>query len=313
MITDSRWRKKIVEGLGAITVEPILFFFVFGSALILPCVKDLVYVKVCLSHFNKTICDNISDDAYVEQEDIVQSESSVWYLKENLCFEIPSILIAFYYGALSDRVSRKLALLLPAVGQVLSSINYLVNAAVFDLPVGYILIGPLISGLFGGWITCVMASFSYLSDISQQEWRTVRIAIGESMISASIAISYFSGGVILDKTSFVFVMGLALSMYVIVIIYTFLRIKELPLAGHIKPVEGGCCASFLTVIDPHRIKEALAVAFKRRTLHRRRHILIMLLCTCLSLISSTREPEIFLPTINYYLLPLSRSSAQVRP
>ena len=107
--------------------------------------------------------------------------------------------MSFFYGSLSDHVGRKMTLILPTIGQAISMANYIIQSVHMEYHVGYILIGRMISGIFGGWIGCCLASFSYLSAVTSPDTRTVRISLAEGCISISISISFFISGVILDK------------------------------------------------------------------------------------------------------------------
>jgi PCFT/HCP family folate transporter-like MFS transporter 1/3 len=140
---DLEW---LIAKLRLVTVEPILFLFMFAAFLTAPTVQALVYRKVCLQHFNISICDNLKNPEHEDAEDTVQALASHWYMAENLCYEIPSILTSLVYGNVSDHISRRLAIMLPLIGQMLSSLNYIANSAIMNLPVGCILIGPLVSG-----------------------------------------------------------------------------------------------------------------------------------------------------------------------
>ena len=82
-----------------------------------------------------------------------------------LCYMIPSFVVSFVYGALSDRVSRKLALLLPSIGHLIGAVMLLLNVSNLNWPIAALVVGPLIAGLGGGWVTFLLAGFSYLSEV----------------------------------------------------------------------------------------------------------------------------------------------------
>ena len=129
----------------------------------------------------------------------MQSEASHWILYEHLAFELPSLVVSFLYGFLSDHVSRKIALILPIIGQVLCMSNYIIQSVYIDAHIGFLLIGRVISGVFGGWISCCLASFSFISQITSPDNRTVRISIAEGCISFAIALSVFISGMLLNR------------------------------------------------------------------------------------------------------------------
>ena len=285
---SSRCVAKINNLRRAIHVEPILFFFMFGTSLLWPTIQALIYRKVCLKKFNQSICDNLSNSSYKDEENMVQTDAAHWFLLENICFEIPSIIFTFFYGSLGDNVSRKLTLILPAVGQIFSAANYIVNAMYIDLHVGYILIGPLFSGIFGGWVTCNMASFSYLSDVTPEKNRTFRIAIAEAIISTSLASSFFFGGMILDHTSFPFVFSLGLTMFIFAILYTVFRIRDTDQGRRRRGIPN-CGEVCKATMAPKQIKDTLGCVFRKREKNGRSHVLVSMAVLVTTIISSIGE------------------------
>ena len=137
-----------------VTVEPILFLYHFAVILSDPTQQALIYNKICYQIVNDTsICDNLKNESNRDIEIQVQSHASHWFLYTALCFEIPSILIAFVYGSLSDHFNRKVALIAPVIGQMISISNWIAVSMYPDSHLGYLLVGPIISGFFGGWVT----------------------------------------------------------------------------------------------------------------------------------------------------------------
>ena len=217
------------------------------------------------------ICEILHNETYHDLEDQVQTETSHWFLWQNLCYELPAIMLSFLYGSLSDHYSRKLALVLPSLGQALSMANYVLNSVYMEWHVGYLLVGQLISGLFGSWITCLLGAFSYLSEISTTEKRTVRISVAEGVLSLSIAISFILSGVILENTNYPITFGLCVGIYLCAVLYVILVLRERPRdPSHQAP------PSCRDALGLHRNKEAFSCVFKHR-LHNNRMKVLMIL------------------------------------
>ncbi len=232
------------------------------------------YRKVCLREVNDSfICDNLHNKSHHDLEDVVQSQTSYWFLWQNLCYELPAIVLSFLYGSVSDHYSRKLALALPSLGQALSMCNYLINSVYMDWHVGYLLVGQVISGLFGSWITCLLAAFSYLSEISSSEKRTVRISVAEGILSLSIAGSFLLSGVILDRTGYPVTFGLCVGIYMINVVYVIAALRERP-----RDAKGALNLSCREALGFDRIKEAFACVFRKREDGNRKKVLMILAC-----------------------------------
>ena len=220
------WIARLKTLLQETTIEPIILLFSL-AAFHYPAVQALFYQKVCLTKYSEEICDNLQNGSFPVEEDMVQTETSHWFLYEIICFEIPSIFVATIYGILCDSWSRKVTLVLPLIGQILSTVNTLMIAILKDSPIGFLLFGRIISGFFGGWVTLLMACSSYLSAFTSQKTRTTRIAIMEGLCSVTMAVAGLISGIILDNTSFLFVSIMTLGLYLLTVVYIAIFIKEL--------------------------------------------------------------------------------------
>ena len=266
-------RPRLAKLRRLVTVEVILFFYVFGDALIRPTIEALIYRKVCLSHYSSETCDQLGNSS--KEEKVVQSETSHWYLAEHLSYEIPSVFLSLIYGSVSDNVSRKVALLLPAIGQTLSAVNYVINSYWMQLPTYFIMIGPFVSGVFGGWVSCGMATFSYISDITTVNDRYLRIGIAESVILLSKSLGSFVGGKYLDSTSYTVVTFTGLAMFGAMALYTIVWIRDPPSAKRARNNRtwSSMCKA---VWDPKHIRAALTCVFRKRGGSGRKHVLMCL-------------------------------------
>lgn len=262
--------------LGAVTVEPIVFLFMLAYGLVEPTTQAFIYYKVCFARINDTtICENLSNGSYETEENLVQASSSHWLLASMLSYQIPGFVASFIYGALSDRVSRKLVLLLPSLGHLIGAAFLLLNAVCPDWPVAALLLCPLVAGIGGGWMTCLLACFSYLSEVSSEENRTFHVVVVETTISASLALSFFFSGMILDGTSFRFVAALSVACNACTVVYTLARIADI--SRRRTGGDGITCRQFCaSVCNPKELKKMTTVVTKKREHNRRLYIVIIL-------------------------------------
>ena len=278
-------KRRSKEILREITVEPIVFLFSL-TALQHPAVQALYYHKVCLSSFSEDICNHLQNGSFPVEEDKVQRETSHWFLYNIICFEIPSIFVSSKYGTICDSWSRKVTLVLPVVGQILNTANTLIIALIQDSPMGFLLFGRLLSGLFGGWITMFMACSSYLSAFTSEKTRTTRIAIMEGVCSVTTAIAGLLSGIILDNTSFRFVFLLTIGIYVLVLNYIVVFVKELEEdktnRQQLRNTNG--TKNWKVTKICHVIAETMKTAVKKRKFNQRKQLLMILLCMFTSLI-----------------------------
>ena len=98
----------------------------------------------------------------------------------------------------------------------------------FDLSLYFLVFGAALVGISGNIIALLSASFSYVSDISSKKWRTVRIAIVESMLILPGLISSETSGIWFRDIGCKLGPPLLLYMacHVVIILYTLLYLPE---------------------------------------------------------------------------------------
>ena len=213
-----------------VTVEPVVFIFMFASFMSYPLLYQLVYQRVCDMHncsspahndanSSSTSCPNMPSDVQSRVED----ETSLWILYINVAYATPSIVAALAFGAWSDRVGRKIVISLPAIGLSVNA-GCILLVWYLHLPIPVLFTGQIISGLLGGYGSFNMAVFAYMSDITLSASRTTRIGILESMIYLGGMLGNIIGGLWIKHGNFgpafwcILAAGLAVVVYVIVII-----------------------------------------------------------------------------------------------
>ena len=271
---DPIWRPRLV------TIEPVLFIYLLAGGLSWPAINGLIYRKVCMMNYDTFTCDNLHNHSFHEQEDHVQKVTSHWQLVQNYVFEIPAILMAFTYGSLSDHVSRKLTIVLPAIGQIISNIMLVLTVFFMDAHVIYTVLSGLPNAFTGGWITLFMASFSYLSESTSPENRTKRIYIAEGVAGLSMAIALSASGVILDHTNYTVVFSLTIGLSILCTIYVMVFLQEPPKKKHPEELGKGKFEVFL-----HRAKESMTTVFRKRENNGRARLIVSVLIVFTSMVS----------------------------
>ena len=207
--------------LKTITVEPVMFLYMYLVFTQFLTFQALIYHKICINNYNTSICEVLNKNKSLKTEDdFVQKQTSTWILYSNLAFAIPSIFsVMLFLGPWGDLVGRKIPLLLPVVGSLLNNICNMINAIYIHAPLGYLLIGSFINGLMGGFIGILMACHSYITHIAEPENRIVRIGILQAMTFLSSTIGTATSGVMLDRTGFVFVFSALIVIMCITLVY----------------------------------------------------------------------------------------------
>ena len=229
--------------LKSITVEPVMFLYMFGNFMLFITVQSLIYDKVCQQNFNETICTNLNNESHKVEEEFVQKNTSHWLLYSNLAMGIPSLFsVILFIGPWGDRVGRKKPILASLIGAVFATTGSVLNAVYMLAPLPYLLIGSFLNGLCGGYIAALMSMYTYIAQVSTNTNKTVKIGILESMVFLSGTLGTSISGVILDRTSYVFVFSLLTGTMVLAVIYTLLWVDNIiPEAIEDEDSQGNWC------------------------------------------------------------------------
>lgn len=236
---DDDWKgldfiQKTRKMMSMITVEPILACYVMPSVLSALATQNLYLEKACRVNlgFEHHVCDALTRRQtanYTYEEEAVQTlVASVAGWKTVLQSFLPCGILIFL-GAYSDKIGqRKFCMLLPIVGEFLSSIGLIVNTYFFhQLPLEIAAVTEAIfPALAGGWFTMFMGVFSYIADVTTEEQRTLRIGVVNLFYSLGVPVGAALSGILVRKIGLYGVFSLSASLYILSFFYGLYRIKE---------------------------------------------------------------------------------------
>jgi len=254
------------NNLRLITVEPVLLFYMFCIFMSFPLLQQLAYRKICEVEYNVTTCHNLTHF----QQNVIQKKTSNWIIYQSAALTVSSICSSLVFGSWSDSVGRKAIMILPPIGSALMSVNHLLNIHFFQLDVNYLLIGVIVSGLFGGFATVLSAVFSYMSDITDKNSRTLRIGILESMVFLGASSGELVAGILLDNAGFMAAYGVVLAVNVCIVFYIVFVLQE-----SYQPQEDVPFSKTIVKVHKHVI-HVWTVLFKPRPDNQRMYLLVVL-------------------------------------
>lgn len=226
--------QKARRMVSLITVEPILACYVMPSVLSALATQNLYLEKACRVNlrFGDHVCDALTKREtanYTFEEEAVQTlVASVAGWKTVLQSFLPCFILMFL-GAYSDRVGqRKFCMLIPIIGEFLTSIGLIVNTYFFyELPVEAAAVTEAIfPAITGGWFTMFMGVFSYIADVTTEEQRTLRIGIVNLFYSVGVPVGAALSGILVRKIGLYGVFSLSATLYILSFFYGYYRIKE---------------------------------------------------------------------------------------
>ncbi|CAK1544116.1 unnamed protein product [Leptosia nina] len=285
---DLNFFQKARRLISLITVEPILAGYVMPSVLSALATQNLYLEKACRVNlaFDHHVCDALTRREtanYTMEEEAVQTlVASVAGWKTVLQSFLPCGILIFL-GAYSDRVGqRKFCMLLPIIGEFLTSMGLIFNTYFFyELPVEVAAVTEAIfPALTGGWFTMFMGVFSYIADVTTEEQRTLRIGIVNLFYSLGVPVGAALSGILVRKIGLYGVFSLSASLYVLSFLYAFLRIKEVKRIDLNEKPAKNSCEWLRDFFDTRYVKDTFMVAFKNGPNRRRLRVIMLVIVLC---------------------------------
>nr|XP_034824850.1 proton-coupled folate transporter-like [Maniola hyperantus] len=284
--TKKPFKEKILYIKDNITIEPIFIMYVMTIFLGKLATQNLNLDKACRVNlkYSDKVCDALiaKEGAMYQQEELAIQElvASMEAWKNLILTAIPSLLILFI-GAWSDRTgNRKICILLPIVGELMSCLSSILNVYYFkELPVQVAMFfEAFFPAITGGWTTIFMGGFSYISEISSEETRTFRVGLTNLCLTAGGPIGTAVSGILLKYTGYYGVFTTCSILFCSSIGLGMLCIKHPEKASDTKEKDkvgiGGFLKSFF---DINHVKNTMLVAFKSGPNQRRTKSILILI------------------------------------
>ena len=217
-----------------ITVEPALILIILYVGGVVSITQQYVYQilgkenNVTLENENSSeLCKhgeskNLSNYEVIDK---VQKEASYTLASFNAVSLVPMLFSAVMLGSYSDKVGRKISLLLPPIGGCLKLV-VLALVVFLKLNLNYIYIGIILEGLFGGAVLFLGAAFSYISDITTTKQRAFRVIVLEMCIAVGLVVSQLGVGYLINYFGFLVPLLVCLGCNIVNILYVMFLVKE---------------------------------------------------------------------------------------
>ncbi|KAG8584894.1 hypothetical protein GDO81_004811 [Engystomops pustulosus] len=215
-------------------VEPVMAIYCFASFASFPLMQQYVYQRFWEDEFNSTVfyntsishCEtNQSNPNYIHQKE-VQKRASTFYTTLDLSSLIPSLVMTLILVSYGDQHGRKVSLLLPSVGALLTVTTYCL-ASFYELPLEILYLSSVFSGFLGGFATFIGGCFSYIVDIAKDvEKKNVRIAFIDMVLGVSSGAGGILSGYIIRGLGFRWSFALPALLHILNILYIIFILEE---------------------------------------------------------------------------------------
>ncbi|XP_072318727.1 proton-coupled folate transporter [Eucyclogobius newberryi] len=222
---SARSKKPPFSCFRPVTVEPVLFFSTFSIALQGPLFTQYLWERFSEdaghNSSRRSECNSTSDPLQKDIETLVAH----WNLYINLGGFLLGLLVVPFLGSWSDKAGRRPLLIVPSLGLALETVVYLV-VMYTRLPVGFFLLGRMISGISGDFNCILASSFTYIADTSDRSSRTFRVAILEACLGLSGMLASIIGGKWMRAQGYITPCWLVLATRLASALYSYLFVCE---------------------------------------------------------------------------------------
>nr|XP_045613621.1 proton-coupled folate transporter-like [Procambarus clarkii] len=221
MEAPGSWWRRFVAVLGTISVEPIMLLDGLAYSNMVVLVENLQMDKVCLVNLNQTseVCSNLTN--YKDVKDSMSKEVSVFAMYNGIITAVIPLFFILFMGAWSDKYGRKVPLYIATLGHFCWAGGYLLNSWVVEWPVEFLLVAALFDSLGGGTVSFLTAANAYLSDVTSEESRTMRVGLANSIWYLGGPIGTLVGYYIKNFGGYQALFGTSLLMHCVSLTYLF--------------------------------------------------------------------------------------------
>ncbi len=194
-----------------VTVEPVIFLYFFGEFLYASLIQQYIFNRYGLDKLKNdtsfpndtaSVCLNSSEiDEYTGMNGsykVVERYSSNLLIYSLVANKFVSIAVSMIMGPLSDIYGRRPFIIVVAVGAIVQGVG--VSLIVhFNFNVLLLILTQGLAGLGGDYTGMLTSTFSYISDVSSNRWRTMRMGLGQAVLFLAASMSQGLGGLWFEK------------------------------------------------------------------------------------------------------------------
>ena len=235
---------------------------------------NLILDKVCLldMKYSKQACYNLTHGLQTEKNisDTVQNKAANLEMVDGILVALPAIIFSLFVGAWSDANGRKAVLVVPFIGNILSFILYIGNYYWFDINPLHLLWGS-VAGATGGYVCLNIGLYGYVSDVTSDENRTMRLSILNGVFSAGYVLGTSLGGKLYHiYGSYYLNFGISIGFGIAGMFYAIFITRE----SISQPSNLQRKRKFF---DMKNVTESLSVALKPRANYGRLHVILLII------------------------------------
>nr|XP_022913093.1 proton-coupled folate transporter-like [Onthophagus taurus] len=263
--------------------EMIIFLFFFGVMLSEPVSNNFLIYRTCYTilNFNESDCAKLgtknADNSTAELEKQVQPYANVLSMVLTWPAQIIPAILCLFVGPWSDKNGRKPVMISAFIGFTISSTCQVVISLIPRLSPWYTIIPNLISVLFGGFSPVMMLLLCYVTDITTDQNRGIRLGIFEGVFGLGSLLGTFLSSYIFNFVGYPGVFATTAACNILALLYI---VFILPETVNRRIDEDN------NIISIENVKDMFSALFKKRPNHLRTVILISITVMMLFIMSN---------------------------
>ena len=209
------------ENSKCVLIELVAGIFALGSVIYFQSVQFYIYdriseTKLINASIKANVCHATYKNSSVEKiETEIQTEASTVLMAIIFASSFPAIFPTVYFGTLTAKYGRKLAIRCSLIGFVIKMIVYLV-VCYWKVSVYYLVIGNAIEGMLGAYGAALVAIFGMVADVTPESHsRSFRMTTVTAVLSMATAVANGVSGVLIESVGYV-VIGVIVTLLALV-------------------------------------------------------------------------------------------------
>ncbi|XP_018576193.1 proton-coupled folate transporter isoform X2 [Anoplophora glabripennis] len=261
--------------LFGVTVEVPLFLSFFSFMLSGSVYTNLIIYRTCYLSlgYNKTECallGTVYNNDTEKLEKLVEPDAAVVNMVRSTIESLFSVLLCFFVGPWSDKFGRKPVIILNLIGTTVSFVLLSIFSFFENMSPWYSIVCSVPGLVTGGGAAYITVILSYITDITNNETRGIRMAVFEAVLAGGILVGNISGSYLFYATNYVWVFTISTGICGLGLLYTIFFIPE----SVQNPETQGKIRGFF---DISNLGDMVKTTFKRREYFIRSIILLNLL------------------------------------
>lgn len=289
--------------IGDYCAEIIFFLFKIAEAMLEPSVRLYIYQSVCLDTYPMaSMCfTQIKDEDDSERERFIQESSASYIIAYKVLINLPAIVLGLFCGAWSDKIGRKLPVMLPCLGTIFAVLLYMLSILDGMPTIALVLLGAFLRGAFGKSAIITMALHSYIADLSTRDERTSRFGRLLAMNYFGYFVGSMAAGALLGIATFDIIFCVVIFIDCICVFTSLIFMKE-SLFYSVTEDEQTQSKKSKNPFKVEHIRESLNVLIKPREHGAHWHLLALFFTILLNQMSKSGEVDITLLFVERYPL-----------